>query len=272
MDYRIFDVHHHVGELDLGGHESKETDLAQDYEQRIACMDEVGVASAAIMPSLQFPRPHGAEDVRRMNDLVASYRDRYRQRFPVAMGTVDPLCGVELGVAEIERMATELHLNGVVWHHRFQGTFIADSRMGPFLRKMAELNLPAFVHMFSESTMEAPWGLELLAEEHRDVTFVALDAFSGLTQVRYMMAMAKRNPNVMFETAVLFPLTPILEEFVGRFGSDRLLFGTDLYLSPRTYQYPHVLQQILSSNGLSEEDKRNIFWGNSARLFGLPAV
>ncbi|MDQ5841790.1 MAG: amidohydrolase family protein, partial [Chloroflexota bacterium] len=185
-------------------------------------------------------------------------------------GTVDPLCGVDLGVAEIARMATEVHLNGVVWHHRFQGTFIADSRMGAFLRKMAEFNLPAFVHVFSESTMEAPWGLELLAEEHRDVTFVALDAFSGLTQVRYMMAMAKRNPNLMFETAAMFPLTPILEEFVGRFGSDRLLFGTDLYLSPRTYQYPLILQQILSSNGLSEDDKRNIFWRNSARLFGLP--
>jgi predicted TIM-barrel fold metal-dependent hydrolase len=75
---------------------------------------------------------------------------------------------------------------------------------------------------------------------------------------------------VVFETACVFPLGRILEEFVSRFGSERLVFGTDLYLSPPMYNHPHVLYEVLEAPSLTEQDRHNIFWNTARRLFGLP--
>lgn len=269
--YTIFDIHHHVGALDTGG-KSKDSRVwksEEDYAQRLQIMDKFGVWAAAVMPSSQYLRPNGIPDTCALNDLVADYRDRYHDRFPVALGTVEPLCGEEAGVKEIRRIVEKLHLNGVVWHHRFQGTFINDKRMHPFLLTLAEYQIPAFIHLFAESTMEAPWGLEALAEQYPQITFVALDAFSSSTQSKIMMGIAKRCPNILLETGAVFPLGRIIEEAVARFGSERVLFGTDLYLDPVMYHYPHVLYEILEAPTLTEQDKQNIFWNNAQRLFRL---
>ena len=75
---------------------------------------------------LRSTSARGLLDTIAMNDRVAHYRDRYSERFPVAFGTVDPLQGMENGMREIERMATSLSLQGVSWHHRMQGTWIAE--------------------------------------------------------------------------------------------------------------------------------------------------
>ena len=271
--FTIFDSHQHVGSLDVGGRETGGSvwKSEEDYANRVQILDKFDIRAAAIMPSSQYLRPNGIPDTCAMNDLVADYRNRYRDRFPIAMGTVEPLYGEEAGVKEIRRIAEKLRLNGVVWHHRYQGTFINDKRMHAFLRTLAEYKLPAFIHVFAESTMEAPWGVEALAEQHSQVTFIALDAFSGTTQSRYMIGIAKRCPNVLLETGVTFPLGRIIEEVVANIGSERVIFGTDLYLSPLMYLYPDVLHQILEAPTLTEQDKQNILWNNAKRLFRLEA-
>jgi predicted TIM-barrel fold metal-dependent hydrolase len=120
--------------------------------------------------------------------------------------------------------------------------------------------------------MEAPWLLEELYHQHPDVTFVACDAFSGPTQVRFIMQMAERCPRLLFDTAIAFPLMKPLEEFVRRHGAERLLFGTDLYTSPPTYHYPHVLKEIMDGPSLTDEHKRKIFCENAERLFNKRLV
>lgn len=270
-DFAIFDAHQHVGDLAIGdpGQVRAGWNAEDDHARRVQVLDKVGITAAAVLPSLQYLRPNGAADTRRINDLAAAYREQYRDRFPVAAGTVEPLHGEAIGVEEIRRIAEELHLNALVWHHRFQGTFINDPTMAPFLRAAARYGLPAYIHLFAESTMESPWGLEALCEQHPDVTFIALDAFSGTTQARFVTAIAKRQPNLLVETACVFPLGRLIEQFVAECGSERVLFGTDLYLNPPMYNHPHVLYEILEAPTLSEQDKRNIFYENARRLFGL---
>jgi predicted TIM-barrel fold metal-dependent hydrolase len=63
-----------------------------------------------------------------------------------------------------------------------------------------------------------------------------------------------------------------IEDFVRRHGSERLIFGTDLYVSPPTYHYPHVLHEILEAPTLSHADKQNILCDNAERLFGRTLV
>jgi predicted TIM-barrel fold metal-dependent hydrolase len=268
----VFDVHNHIGALVVSPHADGggDVDIDDDYRRRTALMDRFGVTKGAVMPALQYERPNGQADTRRVNDLMAQYKRRFAERFPVAMGTVEPLHGEKLGVAELQRMRHELELDAVVWHHRMQGSQIADRRMRAFLREAEALRLPAFIHLFAESTLEASWGLEILAEEFPGVTFVALDAFSGHTQTRYMFSLAKRCSNVLFETGVLFLMGRIVEEFVGTFGSERLLYGSDLYVNPPAYEVPHVLNEIRAA-AIAPRDRANVLWANAARLFGLSA-
>ena len=270
---RVFDVHQHFGlvQIDEGpALEEAAWDLDRDYRQRIAVMDRFGIAKCAISPTLQYERPKGQADTRRFNDLAAEYRRRYKERFPVALGTVEPLHGEKEGLVELERMAGELKLDGVVWHHHFQGSSMVDRRMWPFLKKTAELRMPAFVHVMAESMLESAWQLEVLAGAFPEVTFVALAGLTEFTQIRYMLSICKRFPNIYVETAALFSLGRVLEEFVEQIGSTRILFGSDLYLNPLTYEVPYVLLGIRESRLLLERDKENIFWNNAHRLFKLP--
>lgn len=269
-DYPIFDVHHHFGGASFGGQASGSWNIDEDCAARTRSMDHFGYRFAGLMPSLQYPRPNGHADTQQINNLMAEYRGRHRDRFPIAMGTVEPLFGVENGVAEIERLATELKLDAVVWHHRFQGCALVHSTMGPFLRKLAEHRLPAFVHIIAESGLEAPWGLEILAEQHPDVTFVALDAFSSGTNFRFLLGIAKRCPNVLVETAGLGGHGRPITDFVERFGSERVIFGTDLYLNPPSYYHSNSLYQVIEAPSLTDQDKRNILWENARKLFKLP--
>lgn len=271
---RVFDVHQHFGLVQIAeGPAIAEAawDLGHDYQQRIAVMDRFGIAKCAISPTLQYERPKGQADTRRFNDLAAEYRRRYKGRFPIALGTVEPLHGEKEGLAELERMAGELKLDGVVWHHHFQGSSMVDRRMRPFLKKTAELGMPAFVHVMAESMLESAWQLELLAEAFPKVSFVALAGLTEFTQSRYMLSICKRLPNIYVETAALFSLGRLIEEFVEQIGSTRILFGSDLYLNPLTYEVPYVLLGIRESRLLLEKDKENILWNNAHRLFKLPS-
>jgi predicted TIM-barrel fold metal-dependent hydrolase len=269
IPFRIFDMHEHIGALDAGDGTSTggAMSFTDDYALRTAALDRYGFAAAIAMPSLQYARPAGYEDTRALNNAIAGYRDQFRERFPVALGTVEPLQGVDIGKREIARAKTELQLDGIVWHHRFQGVFLGDGRMHALLDACAEYDMPAFFHVIADSNMEAPWLLEELYHAHPDVQFVALDPLSGLTQIRYIMAMAERCPKLLFDTAFTVPVGRSIEEFVRRFGSERLLFGTDLYLSPPLYIYPHILREILDAPTLTDEHRRDIFWNNAERLF-----
>jgi hypothetical protein len=266
---RVFDVHQHLGEAAVMGEASGEFVPANDFEQRVGIMDRFGITQAALSPTSQYERPRGLADTIAMNDRVANYRDMYSDRFPVAFGTVDPLQGVENGVGEIERIAKTLSLQGVIWHHRMQGTWIADARMYPFLEAVEEHGLVALIHVISESTLEAPWGLELLASKFPNVQFVALDPFTSPTQFQVMMMMAERVQNVYFDTAGIWLLGRFLEKWIKTLGSDKLIFGSDLITSPLSLNVPYVKNEIEDSVDLTEADKGRILWGNAEKLFNL---
>jgi cation diffusion facilitator CzcD-associated flavoprotein CzcO/predicted TIM-barrel fold metal-dependent hydrolase len=287
--FKVFDIHQHIGnggrrpalgdldrdwgvDVDSRGvadsGDFRDT-LQADYDERIKLMDAFGYQSAAISPVAGYERPEGFRNTQAVNDRVAAYRNRYSERFPIAFGVVDPLEGVENGVAEVERIATTLNMNGVIWHHRFQGAFIADPRMFPLLEAIEHFKLVALVHVFGDSAMEHPWGLEIIAERYPNVTFLALDGFAGASRFREMMSVARRNENVVCDTAGSLPIGRMIEEYANTIGSDRLIYGSDLLVAPVTYHVPHMLNEILKAPGLSDVDREKILWTNAKSIFGF---
>lgn len=270
----IIDTHHHVGELALGmGEEGTTVDGAsiRPVEVHAAMLDQFGLTAACVLPGFQYDRSEGIASTRALNDGIVAYRNSLPSRFPLALGTVEPLHRESLCRDEVARLVDECRIDGLAWHTRYQGVALSDRRMHVLIDLATEHGLPCYLHLFSESGLEAPWSLLDLANAHPDATLVALDGFSGATQIRYLFDIAERCPNVLFDTAICFPLLRPLDEFVGRFGSERLLFGTDSYAQPLLYNTPSVMHELLASD-MPQDDLENIMWRNLLRVFPQAAT
>jgi uncharacterized protein len=267
---RVFDVHQHIGTLVVhADDDGPEAAVSSDQGRRRELMGRYGVTQAAVAPSLQYERPEGWRDTCRLNDTAAAYRDSAPDDFPVAFGTVDLLSGAANCLTELERMSGELGLAGVMWHHRYQGMFLDDRRMHPLLDKAQELGLVVAVHLFADSAMEAPDALERLAVAHPDATLLTLDAFTAFAQVKALLPVLERCPNIVLDTAGVFPLGRLVDVVAAAVGTDRLVFGSDMYARPKMWNYPAGLLEVCTSEELDDTQRSAILFGNAATLFDL---
>jgi len=262
----IFDIHHHLGSLTGGSLQEGDDWQERDYANRVRIMEANGVAKSAILAATGYIQADGIKDTMRANDTVAAYRRRDPQRFPVACGIVEPLHGGR-SLGELERMKHELRLDGVVWHHRFQGVAVDHPLMRPLLKKVKELGLVPLIHTNAESNLEAVWRLERLAVEFPDLTFVSMDALTTNTNSQLALDIAKRTTNILFDTAHVRG-SAYVRQFVETVGSHRLVFGSLFYSHPASYEHCATLEEVKAAK-ISEADKANVLSQNTKRLFGI---
>jgi uncharacterized protein len=262
----IFDIHHHLGSLVGGSLQEGDGWQERDYDNRARIMEANGVTAAAILAATGYIQADGIKDTMRCNDTVAAYKNRDRQRFPAACGIVEPLHGLR-SLGELEHIKHELKLEGVVWHSRFQGVAVDHQLMRPLLKKVSELKLVPFIHTNAESNLEAVWRLERLALEFPELTFVSLDALTTNTNSQLALDIAKRTPNILFDTAHVRG-SAYVRQFVEAVGSHRLIFGSLFYSHPASYEHCATIDEIKAAK-ISEQDKANILSLNAKKLFGI---
>lgn len=273
-DFEVLDVHHHVGNAfralggDLSNAPDAETEAyrVREVEDRLRIMEAGGVAQAIVIPGHGYERRSGIADTRAENDAIARYRDARPDRFPAAIGVVEPRDG-EASLDELERARSELGLAGISFHTRFQGVSLDSRWILAYVARMAELGLVPVVHAMNETPEEALWKLAVLARSIPDTPVLALDPFSSYEATRECFFIAEVAPNILFDTSLSYNFD-FIEDFARTFGADRVVFGTDLYSTPVGRRISHLLPQILESP-LSDEDKQKILAGNARRLFGL---
>jgi len=285
-ELEIVDVHHHVGSafLALGGpidepaavgaidrdddhaHSTTGDPAQRELESRLEIMDAGGVDRAIVIPGHGYLRPRGIVDTRAENDAISSYRDRMPDRFPAAVGIVEPRDG-EASLEELVRAKQELGLAGISFHTRFQGVSLDSRWILAYCARMAELGLVPVIHAMNETPEEALWKLAVLARSIPDTPVLALDAFGSYEATRECFFIAEAAPNILFDTSLSYNFD-FIEEFAREFGAERVVFGTDLYSHPVGRRISHLLPQIWESK-LSAEDKALILSGNAKRLFGI---
>lgn len=274
--FEVLDVHHHVGNAfrALGGDLSSAPDVeteayrVREVEDRLRIMGEGGVERAIVIPGHGYERMNGIADTRAENDAIARYRDACPERFPAAIGIVEPRDG-EASLAELDRARNELGLAGISFHTRFQGVSLDSKWILAYVERMADLGLVPVVHAMNETPEEALWKLAVIARSIPDTPVLALDPFSSFEATRECFFIAEVAPNILFDTSLSYNFD-FIEDFAREFGADRVVFGTDLYSTPVGRRISHLLPQILDS-ALSDDDKRKILSGNARRLFGVSA-
>lgn len=273
----IFDHHQHVGwvghivgDSDPGGMPaaSLEGSLAADFAMRVAAMDRLGVAQAALMPAHSYPRSRGLADTRAVNDHLAAYRRRDPQRFPAVIGTVEPRYG-PAGLAEIDRMGGELRFQGVSWHHRQQGMPINHPVMVEYVQRMDELGLVPFIHTYVGGDFEEIWRLVDLASQFPSVTFLSMDAMTERVLFEEALIAGRLHKNLVFDTTSLALGVAAIERFVEELGADRLLYGSNLYSMASPDHVPGL--DAIREARISEQDRRRILGENARRLLGITA-
>jgi predicted TIM-barrel fold metal-dependent hydrolase len=272
--YDVLDVHHHVGDAftALGGDLDPARGMSEaEYDRvelasRLEIMDAGGVRQAVVIPGHGYLRPNGIADTRRINDAIARYRDRMPDRFPVAVGIVEPQHGAAL-LDEIDRCHDELGLAGISFHTRFQGVSLDSRWITAAVERLAQRGMVPIVHAMDETPEEALWKLAALARAVPETPILALDPFCSYEATRQCSFAAELAPNIIFDTSLSYNFDSI-EDFARRFGAERVAFGTDLYSWPVGKRVSHLLAQIAAS-GLADRDKALILGGTARRLFDL---
>ena len=178
----------------------------------------------------------------------------------MACGIVEPRDGAD-SFAEIDRAASELGLVALSFHTRFQGVSMDSRWLLRYLERMGERGMLPIVHAMDDTPEEALWKLASIARALPDLTILALDAFGGFEATRQCFFVGEVAPNIVFDTSLSYNFD-FIEDFVGQFGADRVVFGTDLYSYPVGRRISHLLPQIEASS-LSDDEKAAVLGGTA---------
>jgi predicted TIM-barrel fold metal-dependent hydrolase len=273
-DFDIIDGHHHVGDLTsslpgfaAGGEAPEPSDFAQlELATRLRILDEQGVRQAIVIAGHSYLRPNGLSDTRQVNNDIAAYRDGRPDRFPAAVGIVEPLYG-DAGLPEVDRCATELGLVGLSFHVRFQGVSLDSPWVHRCIERMGPHGLVPYLHAIGDSPEEALWKVDALAGAFPDMKMFVLDAFSNFEQAREVAYVLERRENLYFDTALAYTFS-LIEPQVRRFGAQRFFYGSDIYSWPIATRPSHVLAQLLESS-LTDSEKTAVLGGTLRSLLRL---
>jgi predicted TIM-barrel fold metal-dependent hydrolase len=266
---RVFDFHVHLG---LAADESDlfEVPPRAGFERWLTGWARPGADGGrrhVLMPPTFYAWPNGLEDTRRLNDLVFAAQRADRRACPAAFGVVEPHHG-EAALDEIDRVANELGMTGLVWRHRGHGVFADVPIMAKFVARAAERALLPVFHVTPRSGNEALWRVWRLAEQFPDVPMVALGALSSWDQVEQIVSNPGRAPNLRYETSEMSEGPRVLDRLVVALGAERLLYGSGVHNLRDAEVYASAHAAIAGSD-LPPRTKERILWRNASELLRL---
>jgi predicted TIM-barrel fold metal-dependent hydrolase len=220
----------------------------------------------AVLPPAFYALSQGLADTRRLNDLMRAVRTANGGHAPAAFGIVEPHHG-EAALEEIDRIAGELRLTGIVWRHRAHGVYADVPIMTKFVARAAERGLVPMMYASPGSMNESLWRVWNLAEQFPSVPMIALGALADWEHLQQIMATPERAANVHYDTSDFFGEPDDLAAVAKRLGAHRLVYGGGgCGAAPKL---DHDFGDRLAQSALADDVKRAILSGNARRLLRL---
>lgn len=201
-----------------------------------------------------------------VNNWVASWN-----AWPhLSMGGIHPDAADVLG--EIRRIR-DLGLYGAKFHPEYQEFMPLEERLSGIWELCQELSLPVLFHAGSDIGFQGPVhsrpaDFAELARRYPALKIICahMGGWCNWDEVERDLA----GHPVYLDTSFSVRYMSDRRQFrrlVEQHGADRILFGTD---SP--WQHLGEARADIEELGLPEENLRQIFWDNAAKLFSLPDV
>ncbi|GMM93399.1 amidohydrolase family protein [Qipengyuania sp. MTN3-11] len=276
---------------------------------QLRLLRERGADMTLFSPRASAMAPHiGDEAVAKVwsranNDLIKRCVDLYPETFVgVCMLPQSPKADMAGSVAELERCVTELgfvgcNLNPDPGGGKFEHPPLTDRYWYPFYEKMAELDVPAMIHVSGSCNpgMHATGAYYIAADTLAFMQLIEGDLFADFPTLRFIiphgggavpyhwgryrgLADMLKQPsldrhvmnNVFFDTCVYHqPGIDLLAEVI---ETKNILFGSEMVgavrgIDPQTGQYFDDTKRYVDSLDLSDADRHAIYEGNARRVF-----
>ena len=240
------DAHAHIGDYSPvipGG--------VHTAEALVRRWDDVGVECGMI--SVLLP------DKRAANDMTRAACEEHAGRVfgYIHINPVD----VEGSLAELERNAGLECFRGVKYHPQNDVYYPFIEALFPVYAKVEELGLPALWHTgtypYSHPLQVAYVAREFPGSPH----IMAHFALADLTWECFPAAAL--SPNVLADMTAN-PIIPVLDQWIERFGAERMLWGSDFPFYSVAYEHAK-----LDHLDLDAGQRELIAHGNAQRLFGI---
>lgn len=247
MDLRLFDANVFLGRPTNSIHDSCSTP-----QELLARMDRFPVERALVWHVIQ----HDCCPVEGNRLLAEEIKgcDRLQGCWTI----LPPQTGETIGTDFFERMKRD----GIVALRAFPSTHryvLGRTAFGDFLAEITERRIPLLL----STARGISWPeIYRLLEDFPLLTCIICDIGTWGAN-RYTWPLLEKYPRVYVETSMLSLADGDTEATVGKYGSERLVFGTGF---PERYPEAAILQLIHAE--ISDEDKSNIAWANLERLLG----
>ncbi len=238
----IWDAHVHLGS---SGEWLPYLDPSLKAKTLIEKMEDNTIEKAVV-----FPNPCVGDRYPEMNDQIAKYMESYPKRL-IGFGRVDPRRKKE-AVAEVERCAEELELEGIKLHP-FVETYRPDHpNFSEFFDTIYEEGLVLLTH--TGKNFSSPGYMKKVLEERPDMKVILAHLNEGC------ISAVEDFENVFVDTSGT--RVYLLEHAVERIP-DNLVFGSDFpYLNYK------VQKEVVNAADISDEHKEKIFRENLRGLLG----
>jgi uncharacterized protein len=284
----------------ISGFKELKNRAATDIEMRLKLMDRypdvLQVLTISLPPLDTIVSKEDAVELARIaNDEMAELVIKYPNKFAAGVACL-PLIDIDKALEETNRAIVQLGLKGIQIFARVNGSQLDDPSFNLLYQKMANYNLPIWIHPVSDSTLDEPvfgWPYATASAMRRLVVAGVFDEYpeikfithhgggvvpycagrvEWLFPLGFEMGDPKRNWNKHFSKfygdTASYGNTPDLMCGFSFFGADHLLFGTD---SPLGARYGVTQETIDSIERMSilDIEKEKIFSKNATNLLRL---
>lgn len=248
-DVPIIDEHNHLGRWSAfyvpgGG----------TIDQMIARMDQVGIAKICVTAHASI-----GPDCVYGNDLVMDAVRRYPDRV-IGYVTVNPNYPESMK-RELDRCFAVPGFRAIKFHPACHGQEADCGGYAAALEEADRRGCPILIHTWGEANVRE---IDGLAGRYPNAKFIMAHMGGEIHAMELALDVIVRRPNVYGDLAVSTPAEGNVEWFVREVGSKRILFGTDMPF----YDPSHVIARVALAD-LSEDEKRDIFYRNTAELMKL---
>ena len=272
-----------------------------DINMRLRLMnrfpDILQVLTVANPPLDAFVSPDDAVELARIaNDELAELLIEYPDRFLAAVACV-PMNNIDSALEEIDRSITQLGLKGIQIPTRVKGEPLSLPKFKPLYEKMAEYNLPIWIHPVTNQKLDQDYGIfswpfetamamfhlvnSGVFSDYPNLKFITHHCGSMIPyfakRIKFTMAAVRKDSiaqnaeehfRKFYNDTAIYGNTDALMCGCAFFGVDHILFGTDAPLAGKFGLTEETLMSI-ERMSIPENDKGKILRQNAIDLLSL---